>query len=99
LLAFWIQRYYDDDSKLWKQIVDHKYSPSVTSRVTKNLIKLLKLHLSLKARANQTTKTWYQIQSERLKISNCQNCAEIVVLMAHNFWKFIEVGFGHDPKR
>jgi hypothetical protein len=27
LLATWMQRYHDDGSKLWKQIIDCKYSP------------------------------------------------------------------------
>jgi hypothetical protein len=27
LLAYWVQRYYNSDSKLWRKIVDYKYSP------------------------------------------------------------------------
>jgi hypothetical protein len=28
LLASWVQRYYDADSKLWREIVDAKYQTS-----------------------------------------------------------------------
>jgi hypothetical protein len=41
----------------------------VTSHVTETLIKLIKLPLSLKARANQVTEVGIQIQRQRLKVS------------------------------
>jgi hypothetical protein len=29
LLASWVQRYYDDEDKLWRKSIDCKYQPSV----------------------------------------------------------------------
>jgi hypothetical protein len=54
------------------------------------------LQLSHKAWSSQGTKVWNQIQSKRLKTSNCWNCGPDGAFQ--NFWNFIEVDFGHDPK-
>jgi hypothetical protein len=66
---------------------------SITLHVTETLNKLLKLQLSLKAKANQVTKVWNQIQMKKLENSKCWNHG------SHGtFQNFTEVNFGHDSK-
>jgi hypothetical protein len=69
---------------------------TITPCVTEKLIKFLKTQLTPKAITNQAIKVWNQNSIEKIENSNCWNhCPDGAF---QDFWNFIEVNFGFDPK-